>query len=71
MMPPHFSQPSQAQDQPTWVLTDGKIHTGVKAHTMRKLTVLVDATIDEFRLYPDSAPCEVRFSSIELLEPAS
>jgi hypothetical protein len=26
---------------------------------------------NEFRLYPDSTPCEVRFSSIELLEPAS
>ena len=58
-------------DQPTWVLIDGKIHTGVKARTIRKLTVWVDATIDEFRLCPDPAPCEVRFSSIDLLEPAS
>jgi hypothetical protein len=58
-------------DQPTWVLIDGKIHTGVKARAIRKLTVWVDARIDEFRLYPDSAPCEVRFSSVESVEPAS
>lgn len=58
-------------DQPTWELIDGKIHTDVKVRTMRKLTVWLDATIDEFRCYPDSAPCEVRFSSVELLEPAS
>ena len=57
-------------DQATWALIDGKIHTDAKVRTMRKLTVWVDTTIDEFRLYPDSAPCEVRFSSIELLEPA-
>ncbi len=58
-------------DQATWGLIDGKIHTDAKLRTIRKLTVWVDTTIDEFRLYPDSAPCEVRFSSIELLEPAS
>ena len=71
MMPQRFLQPSRAQTQATWALIDGKIHTDAKVRTMRKLTIWVDTTIDEFRLYPDSAPCEVRFSSIELLEPAS
>ena len=58
-------------DQATWGLIDGKIHTDAKLRTIRKLTVWVDTTIDEFRLYPDSAPCELRLSGIELLEPAS
>ena len=66
-----FSKTVASPDQATWGLIDGKIHTDAKMHTIRKLTVWVDRTIDEFRLYPDSAPCEVRFSGIELLEPAS
>ena len=66
-----FSTTVAGPDQPTWALIDGKIQTDAKVRTIRKVTVWVDATIDEFRLYPDSTPCEVRFSSIELLEPAS
>src|SRR5262249_42176004 len=58
-------------NQPTWALIDGKIQTNAKLLTERTLTVWVDATIDQFRIYLDAAPCEVRFSRIELLVPAS
>jgi hypothetical protein len=55
-------------DQPTWALIDGKIHTDVKVRTDRTLTVWIDDEIDQFRIYPDSVPCELRLSRIELLE---
>jgi hypothetical protein len=58
-------------DQPTWALIDGKIQTNAKVRTERTLTMWVDTKIDQFRIYLDSAPCDVRFSSIELLVPAS
>jgi len=54
-------------DQPTWALIDGKIHTDAKVRTDRTLTAWVDADIDQFRIYPDSVPCELRLSKIELL----
>jgi hypothetical protein len=56
-------------DQPTWALIDGKIETNAKVCADRLLTILVDATIDQFRFYPDSGPCELRLSKIELLVP--
>ena len=55
-------------DQSTWALVDGKIHTDAKVRTDRTLTVWIDAEVDHFRIYPDSAPCELRLSGIELLE---
>jgi len=56
-------------DQPTWALVDGRIQTNAKLRTERTLTIWVDAKIDRFRIYLE--PCEVRFSKIELLVPAS
>ena len=56
-------------DQPTWALIDGKIKTDAKVRTDRSLTIWLDSTIDQFRLHPDSAPCEFRVSKIELLVP--
>jgi hypothetical protein len=56
-------------DQPTWALIDGKIETSAKVRADRSLTIWVDATIDQFRFYPDSGPCEIRLSKIELLVP--
>lgn len=56
-------------DQPTWALIDGKIQTNAKVRADRSLTIWVDATIDQFRCYPDSGPCEFRLSKIELLVP--
>lgn len=56
-------------DQPTWALIDGKIETNAKVRANRSLTMWVDATIDQFRFYPDSGPCEFRLSKIELLVP--
>jgi len=54
-------------DQPTWALINGKIHTDAKVRAERTLTVWIDDEIDQFRIYPDSVPCELRLSSIELL----
>jgi hypothetical protein len=58
-------------DQPTWALINGKIQTNAKVRTERILTIWVDTRIDQFRIYLDPAPCEVRFSRIELLLPPS
>jgi hypothetical protein len=58
-------------DQPTWALVNGKIQTNARVRTERTLTMWVDATIDQLRIYPDSAPCDVRFSNVELLVPES
>ena len=58
-------------DQPTWALIDGKIRTDAIIRTERTLTAWVDATIDEFRLYPESGPFEFRLPKIELLVPPS
>jgi hypothetical protein len=58
-------------DQATWALINGKIQTNGKVRTERILTIWVDTTIDQFRIYLESAPCEVRFSRIELLLPPS
>jgi hypothetical protein len=58
-------------DQPTWALVNGKIQTNARVRTGRTLTIWVDATIDQLRIYPDSAPCDVRFSNVELLVPES
>jgi hypothetical protein len=54
-------------DQPTWALIDGKIHTDAKVRTDRTLTVWIDDEIDQFRIYPDTVPCELRLSRIEVL----
>ena len=58
-------------DQPTWALIDGKIHTDAKVRGERVLTVWIDKTIDEFRIYPDSVPCEFRLPIVEVLARAS
>src|SRR5213075_670183 len=58
-------------DQPTWALIDGKIQTRAKVRTDRTWTIWIDATIDQIRIRPDSAPCEFRLSRIELLVPAA
>jgi hypothetical protein len=55
-------------DQPTWALVDGKVRTDAKVRRERTLTVWVDAIIDQFRIYPDSAPCEFQLSRIELIQ---
>jgi hypothetical protein len=55
-------------DQPTWALIDGKIHTNAKVRTERTLTVWIDDEIDQFRIYPDTVPCQLRLASIDLLE---
>jgi hypothetical protein len=57
-------------DQPTWALIDGKIQTHAKVRTDRTLTIWIDATMDQIRIYPDSSPCEFRLSGIQLLVPA-
>jgi len=54
-------------DQPTWALIDGKIHIDAKVRSERVLTVWIDKTIDQFRIYPDSGPCEFRLPSVEIL----
>jgi len=41
----------------------------IKVRADRSLTIWVDATIDQFRFYPESGPCEFRLSKIELLVP--
>ena len=56
-------------DQPTWALIDGKIQTDALIRTERTLTAWVDATIDQFRLYPEYGPFEFRLPEIELLVP--
>ena len=56
-------------DQPTWALIDGQIQTNAKLRTERTLTIWIDTKIDQFRIYLE--PCDVRFSKIELLVPAS
>jgi hypothetical protein len=56
-------------DQPTWAHIGGKIQTNARVRTERSLTIWVDATIDQFRIYPDAVPCEFRLSGIELLTP--
>lgn len=48
---------------------NGKFRRNTILRSDRTLTVWVDATIDQFRLYPDDAPCEFRLSRIELLVP--
>jgi len=58
-------------DQPTWALIDGKIQARAKVRTDRTWTIWIDATIDQIRIRPDSAPCEFRLSRIELLVPAA
>jgi hypothetical protein len=70
--PPHdftdsFVSTVSGPDQPTWALIDGKIHTDAKVRTDRTLTVWIDDEIDQFRIYPDTVPCELRLSRIELL----
>ena len=57
-------------DQPTWALIDGKIRTDAIIRTERTLTAWIDATIDQFRLYPEFGPFEFRLPRIELLVPA-
>jgi hypothetical protein len=54
-------------DQPTWALIDGKIRTDAKVRTDRTLTAWIDADIDQLLIYPDSVPCQIRLSKIELL----
>jgi hypothetical protein len=56
-------------NQPTWALINGRIRTDAKVRYDRTLTVWVDSTIDEIRLYPDFAPCDFRLSKLELLVP--
>jgi hypothetical protein len=56
-------------DQPTWALIDGKIHTDAKVRSDRVLTVWVDRTIDQFKIYPDTVSCEFRLPEVEVLLP--
>ena len=56
-------------DQPAWALIGGKIRTDAKIRSERTLTVWVDGSIDQFRIYPDDASCEIRLSKVELLVP--
>jgi hypothetical protein len=56
-------------NQPTWALIDSKIQTNAKIRTERTLTIWVDADIDQFRIYPDGAPCDFRLSKVQVLTP--
>ena len=71
LMERQVSATTPGPDQPTWALIDGKIRTDAILRAERTLTAWVDATIDEFRLYPESGPFEFRLPEIELLLPPS
>ena len=64
-----LSSSSPGPKQPTWALIGGKIQTDAILRTEGTLTVWINGTIDQFRIYPDYAPCEFRLSKIELLVP--
>jgi hypothetical protein len=66
-----YSATVSGPDQPVWAVIDGKIHTDAKVRSERVLTVWVDRTIDQFRIYPDSVPFEVRLPSVEILRSVS
>jgi len=64
-----FSSIVAGPDQPTWALIDSKIQTNAKIRTERTLTIWVDANIDQFRIYPDVAPCDLQLSKVQVLTP--
>lgn len=64
-----FAWTVSGPDQPTWALVNGKIDVHAKVRTQRTLTVWIDASVDQIRIYPDSLPFVYELPLVELLTP--